>query len=155
MRQRKESSTQLAAHADRERQAKQDRRRIFWQQELAWQVDQPRIHENMLAMCRTRAGWDEGWWEDINGWLDEYQPDGTDQWWRNFAVYARAAQRKRQSVYDSIAAINGMASTAPLRQCKVAAKYIPNIRAGDPSQPQPLLYTQLRSPSTVQSTVHT
>ena len=121
----------MVAHADRERQAQQDRSLRFWQQELAWQIGKPR-DESCLLMCRKCAGWDEYWWEDVDGWLDEYEPDGTEQWWRSFAVYARAAQRKRQSVYDAIAAINGMDSTEPLRRCKVAAKYIPQYQGWRP-----------------------
>lgn len=131
VRQRAKSSEQLASHAERERQARRDQKLLFWQQELAWQVGQPRQYENHLSMCRQRAGWDEAWWRKIDDWLDDHEPDGSDQWWSDFAAYARASQTKQQSLYDAIACINGLSSIEPLRQCTVAAKLIPDVRDED------------------------
>lgn len=132
VRQRAESSKQLASHADREQQTKKYRKLLFWQQELAWQVGQPGQYESHLCMCRKRAGWDESWWRKIDAWLDDREPDGTDQWWTDFATYARASQTKQQSLYDAIGCINGLSSTEPLRRCAIAAKLIPDVRDEDP-----------------------
>lgn len=124
MRQRAESSKQLASHADREQQTKKYRKLLFWQQELAWQVGQPGQYESHLCMCRKRAGWDESWWRKIDAWLDDRESDGTDQWWTDFATYAQASQTKQQSLYDAIGCINGLSSTEPLRRCAIATKLI-------------------------------
>lgn len=131
VRQRQESSTQLAGHADRERKAKQDRSLLFWQQEFMWQVSQPR-HALCINLRRKSHGWDEAWWIAIDDWLDDHEPDGTEQWWSKFATYARSAQTKKQSLFDAIAHINGRSSVEPLRRCKAAAKAIPDVRDGDP-----------------------
>ena len=125
VRQRSEDDAQAAAHADRERCAKQQQARLCWQQELVRQVRIPR-HEHALEMCRVTQRWDEPWWRAIDNWLDEHKPNGTEQWWSDFATYARSVQTKQQSLYDAIGTINGTASTDPVQRCKVAAKLIPD-----------------------------